>query len=239
MGLAACGVKKRADHLTLFAASSLHGVIEEIVSSFERQNNIKVRINFASSGTLARQIENGAGADMLISANVDWVDHLEKIGLVKSWEDIAWNQLVLITFAGSRFEYQDVLELVPGMLADAEKIAIGAPETVPAGRYARQALQSLGVYENLMPYFLLSKDVSTALRYVELKEAVVGIVYYTDAVRSDLVVPKLTFPADTHAPIVYRAAVTGNEQRAGVFMEHLQCPATVEILEKHGFTVRK
>jgi molybdate transport system substrate-binding protein len=238
-GLAGCGVKKETDHMTLFAASSLTEVIRELSDGFEKEEGIEVRINLASSGALARQIEHGAGADLYISAHTGWVDYLDNKMLIRSWADVARNRLVLVTFSGSRFHMQDTVELTADLFGDGDKMALGSPEIVPAGQYARQTLQYYGIFEELMPWLMMSKDVRTALRYVELKEAMLGMVYLTDAMRSESIVTIGTFPETTHDPIVYRAAITGKKAVGETFMEYLQSTDARLIWRKHGFTVEQ
>lgn len=236
LGVAGCKERPRRNVLTVFAASSLTAAVSEIAAAYEEQEDVQVRLSFASSGTLARQIAMGAEVDLFISANTDWVGYLEEKQLIESWKDIAWNRLVLITYSGSRFDGLDTLTLASGSFSGGDKLTIGYPETVPAGMYARQALKYYGVYQQLKPYYLMAKDANTALRYVELKEALLGIVYHSDAVRSQFVAPIFYFPGTSHDPVVCRAALISRNKQAAAILEYLQNRDVVDIWEKHGFT---
>ncbi len=234
-----CKEKNKPAVLTIFAASSLTVAVSEIVAAYEQNENVQVRLSFGASGTLTRQIAMGAEADIFISANTEWIDYLQEKQLIESWEDIAWNRLVLITYRGSRFDGRDTLILNSDTFYDVDKLAIGAPETVPAGMYARQALNHYGVFESLKPYYLMAKDVNTALRYVELKEASLGIVYHTDALRSQFVVPIFTFPENSHDPVVYRMAVMNRQIRVKTFLSYIRSRDALDIWRRYGFVVQR
>jgi molybdate transport system substrate-binding protein len=242
MALSLAAAPARAeDEITLFAAASTTDAMTEAAEAFTAAGGAPVRLAFASSSTLAKQIENGAPADLFISADLKWMDYLAERGLIAedSRFNLAGNALVLIVPKGSALE----IALAPGAdLAAAlngGKLAIGDPEHVPAGRYAKAALEHLGLWQSVEGSTIFAGDVRAALAFVERAEAAAGIVYATDATISEGVRLAATFPADSHAPIVYPVAiVAGREQgMAQAFLDFVASDAGAEILRKHGFVV--
>lgn len=225
--------------ITVFAAASLTDVLSEIVDSFEVNYNTYVTINFASSGTLARQIEQGATADIYISANKRWANYIDSLHLLvaDTKQAIANNQLVLIAPKTSTVKIQSIdsnIDLTPILQND--RISMGDPLHVPAGKYAKQSLTYFGWYNDIEKYILPAKDVRSALMVVELEEAPLGIVYKTDALKSEKIKILNSFPVNSHKPIVYMAGLCRNNSMANSFLNYLNSEEMIVIWKKYGFT---
>lgn len=200
-----------AETVTVFAAASLSDALEDIAARYRKATDGKVRFSFASSSTLARQIEAGAPAQILASANERWMDHLAKAGLIATETRISpiGNRLVLIAPAESApasVEIDRSLDLA-GLLGRGARLAVGDPAHVPAGLYARQALESLGQWAKLEPRLARADNVRAALALVARGETPLGIVYATDAGISDRVKVLGVFPDESHTPISYPFAI--------------------------------
>ncbi|MCL4120302.1 UNVERIFIED_CONTAM: hypothetical protein GTU68_060943 [Idotea baltica] len=221
--------------VTVFAAASLKSALDELATAYAEP----VQISYGGSSTLARQIQHGAPADLFISANTAWMDVLEQEGLIvtASRRTLLTNQLVLI--AGPDVHGDLVIE--PGFdLAGAlgrDHLAMALVEAVPAGIYGAAALRSLGIWEQVAPSVAQTDNVRAALMLVALGEAPYGIVYATDAAASPAVRIVGRFPATSHPPIRYPAAlVTGtNPDPAQTFLDYLGTPEAEEVFRKHGF----
>jgi molybdate transport system substrate-binding protein len=227
--------------VTVFAASSLTDVLEEIGKAYTADSKVPVRFSFAASSALARQIESGAPAEAFICADQQWMNYLAERKLIQpgTRTDIAANSLVLVAPADSTLQ----LRIAPKFpLADAlgakGRIATGDPATVPAGRYAQQALTALGVWDSVSSRIVPSDNVRAALNFVALGEVPLGIVYGTDARGNAKVRVVDIFPPGSHEPISYPAAVTtrGGAQ-AGAFVQFLRGARARAILTRYGFTV--
>ncbi|MFP4354168.1 MAG: molybdate ABC transporter substrate-binding protein [Phycisphaerae bacterium] len=227
------------------AAASTTEAVAEIARVFEARTGIPVELNFASSGQLARQVADGAPVDLVLSANPKWMDFLAEKDLIVSGSrsDLLANELVLIAPAGRRFgpEPPEVLSAqydLPSRFAG--RLALGDPSHVPAGAYAKAALESLNWWRALADRLAPTKDVRSALAFVERGEVELGIVYATDAAASDKVERLSAFPAGSHPPIRYPVALTaaGNENpSAGPFYSFLHGKEAGEIFRRHGFVV--
>ncbi len=231
---AAASAMVASARLTVFAASSLTDVMNELAVRFEEKNGEEVRFNYAASGTLARQIDAGAPADLFVSANVAWMDYLQDKDLidVKTRTDVAGNELVLIAPNDSTLTYEEF----PGNLAG--RLALGDPISVPAGAYAKTALESLEWIDAIDGKLIKGANVRTVLMYVERREVDAGIVYRTDALRSNQVKVIGTLPAGSHAPIVYPAAcLRKSEPAADAFMAFLKSEGAAVIFKHYGFTI--
>ena len=227
-----------ASQMMVFAAASLTDVLSELVDSFEMHHDVKINTNMASSGTLARQIEQGGTPDLYISASKRWADYVDSLGLVISpyKEVIAKNDLVLIAPNDSPLgivKIDSALNILP-MLGD-NRISMGDPQHVPAGRYAKQALDYFGWYEKLSPRMLPAKDVRSALMVVEMGEAPVGIVYRTDAQKSEKVKVIGTFPDRSHKPIVYVSAICKESDLSKALYDYLKSNEAAPVWSKYGF----
>jgi molybdate transport system substrate-binding protein len=224
--------------LTISAAASLKEALAETETAFKQSHaNVDFRNNFGSSGTLATQIDQGAPADVFLSAAARPMDELEAKGLIVAGtrRNLLRNSLVLIAPLDSRL--RDFQGLAEGSV---RIIALGDPGGVPAGQYGKQALTSLHLFEMLSSKFVFAKDVRQVLTYVETGNADAGLVYASDAQASTKVRVVGTAPDSSHDPIVYPAAVikgTHNEEAAREFVEYLRSPAARAIFVKHGFTL--
>lgn len=215
--------------LTVFSAASTTDAMKELALNYTKESAEQVLFNFASSGALARQIEAGAPADCFISANVRWMDWLEEKAVIQpdSRFNLAANTLVLVAPAGSSLTFDGSIS---------GKIAVGDFKSVPAGMYAKEALTHLGWLDKMRPNLVMASNVRTALLYVERGEVSAGIVYFTDAKASGKLSVIGTFPAESHRPIIYPAALCSNNKNAEGFMRFLKTPKAQAILTKHGFT---
>ena len=231
-----------ADDIVVFAAASLTNALGEIARGYEPPAKDKVSFSFASSSTLAKQIENGAPANVFISADLDWMDYLEKLKLIApgSRSDLLGNRLVLIAPKDSDVTVSlaagvDLVPLLKGGL-----MATGDPDHVPAGKYAKVALQKLGAWEAVSGRIARADSVRAALALVERGEAPLGIVYATDAAVAPKVRVAAVFPEDLHPPVTYPAAlVQGRATPAAArFLDHLKTDAARDVFRKYGFSVR-
>jgi molybdate transport system substrate-binding protein len=226
--------------ILVFAAASLAETMQELGTAYEKTAGVTVKSSFDSSSALARQIEAGSQADVFFSADTAWMDYLQTRSLIKpgSRRSLLGNSLVLIAAAQNRIR----LSIAPhfrlaAALGDG-RLATGDPDSVPAGRYARSALTTLGVWDEIAPRLAGAENVRVALLYVTRGEAPLGIVYGSDALADKGVRVVATFPEDTHEPIVYPIALTkfAKTQAAG-FVAFLTGPQAHDIFVKHGFRV--
>jgi molybdate transport system substrate-binding protein len=229
-----------AADVTVFAAASLKNALDEIAAAWKAEAGKQATVSYAASSALAKQIEEGAPADVFISADVPWMDYLAERDLVRqdSVVELLGNRLVLIAPADSdaSVEIERGFDLL-SELGDG-RLAIGQVDSVPAGRYGREALTALGVWEEVEGHLAQAENVRAAQALVAAGEAPLGIVYATDANAEAAVRIVGTFPEDSHSPIVYPAAVTAEASAdAGSFMEFLRTEKAKELFEKQGFTV--
>lgn len=227
--------------LTVFAAASATNAVTDIAERFEKKHGVTVRLSFASSATLAKQIENGAPADIYLSANVKWMDYLADRGAVvsSSRKNLLGNRIVLIAPESGSIEKLQIdsrLDL-PELLGDG-RLSMGDPDHTPAGIYGKQAFETLGLWDFLKDRTARAKDVRAALVLVERGETPLGQVYATDAAISEKVKVVGVFPETSHPPIVYPAAMVRETASGKAFMEFLGSEAAAEIFRKYGFTVR-
>lgn len=232
---------QEAKPVTVFAASSLTDALQQIGEAWRKQTGHEVRFSFTSSSTLARQIEAGAPAEVFVSADAEWMDYVQKKGLIQAptRRDLLSNRLVLIAPKDSPVR----LKIAPGFaLAAALKdgrLALADPAHVPAGLYAKAALTKLGVWSQVEAKVVPSENVRTALAYVARGEAPLGVVYWTDAQVEPKVRVVDIFPEATHPTIVYPAALTtqaGPEAKA--FLAYLHGGEAKAIFKRLGFIVR-
>jgi len=224
--------------LTISAAVSLTDAIQEIETSYRRDHpKVEVRNNFGSSGTLARQIEDGAPVDVFISAASKPMDELaaRKLLAADSRRDLLRNSLVLIVPRDSKLG--SIQQLTDSSV---RVIALGDPAGVPAGQYGQQTLASMHLLDGVQSKLVLAKDVRQVLAYVETGNADAGFVYATDALMSPKAKVAATAPESTHDPIVYPAAAIANGRHANVareFVEYLGSAQARAVFEKRGFTM--
>lgn len=228
-----------ADNVLVFAAASLKEAIDEIAQGFEEATGHTVTVSLAGSSALARQISQGAPADVFISANPDWMDWLEEAGLLRpgSRSDLVTNRLVLV----GQGDQPEPVEIgrdfdLPARLGD-RWLAMALTDAVPAGIYGKAALDWLGQWEALRPRVAQAENVRAALALVALGEARLGIVYASDALAEPKVGVVGVFPAASHPPIVYPVALTrdARDPVASEFLDYLQTPDARGFFEKHGF----
>ncbi|ADK84637.1 molybdenum ABC transporter, periplasmic molybdate-binding protein [Desulfarculus baarsii DSM 2075] len=237
------GAAQQLETVTVFAAASTTNAMTDIANAYEAAGKAKVVCSFASSSTLAKQIANGAPVHVFLSANPAWMNYLAQKKLLAEGSriDLLGNQLVLIAPVASTIQG----EVKPGFpltewLAGG-RLAMGDPDHVPVGIYAREALTNLGVWPQLGPDNLaLAANVRAALALVERDEAPLGVVYATDAAISDKVRVVAAFPADSHKPVVYPVALIAGRDTVAAkgFAEFLRSEAAAEVFKKYGFVVK-
>jgi molybdate transport system substrate-binding protein len=242
-GLAAAAIAPvQAADVVVFAAASLKEALDEQVQQFKASSGHRVVVSYGASGALARQIEAGAPADLFLSADVDWVDYLERRKQIvgNGRVDLLGNSLVLIAPRGS----SSALKIAPRMpLADAlggGKLALANPESVPAGKYARAALQRLEVWSTVEKQVARTENVRVALALVARGEAAFGVVYGSDALAEPRVRVVDTFAETLHPPIVYAAALVARttSPAARPLLDFLRSPGASGTWRKHGFSTR-
>ena len=223
----------------LFAAAGTRAPSEEICDRFEQKTGLEVARNYASSGTLARQIAEGANADVFISANRQWIDFLieKKILSADDVGKIAGNTLVLIAPKDAESPVPEFTPEYDIRAAIPEKIAVGDPAYVPVGKYTDAVFKKLGWLEKIKDKMILAKDVSSVLRYVELGECDFGVVYRSEALQSEKIKIVKEVPGSLHKPIEFFAAPLVNAQPEGkrLVEEVLSKPGT-DVFIKHGFS---
>jgi molybdate transport system substrate-binding protein len=232
------GAEQARQPLTLFAASSLTDVMQELTAAYRKSSGVSVRSSFAASSALARQIESGARADVFFSADTEWMDYLETRKLLAdgSRRNVVGNALVLIAPADSKVSLKIAPNFALAAALGTRRLATGDPQSVPVGKYARAALRKLGVWDSVASKVVGAENVRAALAYVSRGEAPLGIVYATDAKIDGKVRVVDTFPADSHPPIMYPAAATAVSQPgAAPFLDFLRSAAASEIFAKYGF----
>ncbi|NKB67685.1 MAG: molybdate ABC transporter substrate-binding protein [Candidatus Latescibacteria bacterium] len=221
---------------TLYAAASLTSVLQELAPQYDGP----LQLSFASSSTLARQIEAGAPADLYFSANQDWMDYLQKKGLLETASriDLVGNKLVFIAPRGEGFNLP-VDRPFSLAAAFSGRLALADPDHVPAGLYARQALMALGWWEALKNRLAPAPHVRAALVYVERGACTLGLVYATDAAISKKIETLTALPDSLHDPIHYPIAVLNGRMRPAVgdLLNFLQSPVATDAFQHHGFTV--
>lgn len=226
-----------AGEITVSAAISLKDALDEISRLYTSEHpGAEVHFNLGGSGTLQRQIEQGAPVDIFISASPKEMDSLQSQGLLApgTRRELVKNSVVLIVPVSSAgvSSFQDLTK--PAV----KTIAVGGSQTVPAGKYAQEVLTHLGIYEQLKPKLVLAKDVRQVLTYVETGNADAGIVYATDAKISKKVMVAATASEDSHSPVVYPAALvksSKNPAGAKMFLEFLGGEKAREVFQKYGF----
>ena len=226
--------------MLVFAAASLKTALDAIAGEWRRQGGKEATISYAASSTLAKQIDNGAPAELFISADAEWMDYLQERQLIdpKTRGDLLGNRLVLIAPASTGSSTR----IAPGfplaaLLGDGH-LAMADPASVPAGKYGKAALERLGVWSTVENRVAAAENVRAALLLVARGEAPLGIVYRTDAAAEPSVRVVGTFPPDSHPPIVYPMALTRSAgPDAPAFAAHLRGPAARPLFEGQGFIV--
>jgi len=225
--------------ITVFAAASLTNVLQDLGDAFTSETSIPVRFSFAASSTLARQIENGSPADVFFSADLDWMDYLQARSLIQpaTRQDMLGNKLVLVAPLGSKVALKIEPHFPLAETLGKGRLATGDPDSVPVGRYAKEALITLGVWDTVSARLVRADSVRSALAFVDRGEASLGIVYATDALVDKNVRFVDAFPAGSHAPIIYPAALTAAAKPdAAKFLNYMRGPAGDLAFKRYGFT---
>lgn len=232
-----------ADKINVFAAASLKNALDAVNASWKAETAKEAILTYAASNALAKQIEAGAPADVFLSADLTWMKYLTDRSLITQGSDVKLlgNEIVLVAKKDSKIE----LKIENGFkLADAVgdgKLAMANVESVPAGKYGKAALEKLGAWASVEGKVAQSENVRAALKLVDLGEAPLGVVYATDAKADAAVRVVATFPADSHAPIIYPAGIVAASKNADAaeFLKYLQSDKAKAIFEAQGFVVLK
>jgi molybdate transport system substrate-binding protein len=229
----------KPESLLLFAAASTKEAVDEVVADFERSHaNVSVKTSYGASSTLAQQLLAGAEADLFLSANQSWVAKLDEEGLVAKRYELLGNELALVVAADSRMKIAKPADLLSDGV---ERLALAEPESVPAGIYAKQALEKLKLWDRLKTKVVGAADVRQSLAYVETGAAEAGIVYATDAAVTNEVKIAFRFDAKLTEPIVYPLALlkrSASKSSAQALYEAFQSDAAAKIYRRRGFTLR-
>jgi len=227
---------EKSAELTISAAASLQDALTEITANFNKKNShVKINYNFGASGALQQQISQGAPVDLFFSAAEDKFAQLVSDGMIekKNGTDLVGNQLVLIVPKDSTKGIKKIEDL-----PKAEKVSIGTPEAVPAGKYAKDVLGNLSIWNEVEGKIVYAKDVRQVLTYVETGNVDAGMVYKTDALTSEKVEIAATADEKTHTPIVYPVGIikaSSHPKEAMLFYEYLQTEEAMKVFEKYGF----
>lgn len=237
------GQAMSAEKITVFAAASLTNALQDIAQQYKKEKQVEVVASFASSSTLARQIEAGAPADLFISADQKWMDYAVGKATVETVTrvNLLTNSLVVVAPEASEQAPFTITEKTNWLaLLKGGRLATGNPSHVPAGIYAKDALTKLGAWNTLEPKLAPAEDVRGALALVERGEAPLGIVYGSDAVASQGVKVVATFPEDSHKKVEYPMAVVKGNQNATVegFYDYLKGPEAAAVFKRYGFTTK-
>ena len=225
--------------LIVFAAASLTNALQEVGDGFTKDASIPVKFSFAASSALARQIENGAPADVFFSADIEWMDYLQtrKLIQVATRHDELGNHLVLVAPVDSKVALKIGPHFALAKTLGAGRLATGDPDSVPVGRYASEALTNLGVWKEVEARLVRADSVRSALAFVDRGEASLGIVYATDAQIDNRVRVVDVFPDNTHMPIVYPIALTAVAKADAIkFIDYVRGPVGNATFKKYGFT---
>ena len=226
---------------TVFAAASLKNALDDVAAAWAKEGHAPAKVSLAASNTLAKQIEAGAPADLFFSADLDWMDYLQGNGLIRAGTRVSLlaNRIVLVAprdaarpvAIGPNFDLAAAL--------GSGRLAMGHVDAVPAGRYGKAALETLGAWNGVKDRIAQADSVRAALLLVSRGEAPLGIVYATDAAAEPNVTVVGTFPAESHPPIVYPVALTKDaaSAEAPAFLAFLRGPAACAAFERQGFTV--
>ncbi|EOD5339747.1 molybdate ABC transporter substrate-binding protein [Vibrio parahaemolyticus] len=227
-----------ATDLKVYAASSMTNAIDEIAQDFKEKYDVTVTPVYGGSSSIARQIINGAPADVFVSANTKWMDYLVDEGVIDSDNvtNLVRNSLVLIAPQSSSlavFNFADANAWEAAL--NGSRLALGNPTSVPAGMYAKESLTTLGVWKEIQTKVAPAKNVRLALALVERGEAPLGVVYKTDAQLTNKVKIVGEFASDTHAAIVYPAAVVNDSTESRQFFQYLKSEDAKRVFAHYGF----
>ncbi|MFV0244440.1 MAG: molybdate ABC transporter substrate-binding protein [Qingshengfaniella sp.] len=234
-------VAAQAEEVVVFAAASLKNAMDEIAATYAASSDDTLAVSYAGSSALARQIQQGAPADIFISANTSWMDTLETEGLLEDGtrSDLLGNSIVLIAHGTDAAAVKITPDLDLAGLLNGGKLAMALVDAVPAGIYGKASLEHLGLWDSVTADVAQADNVRAALALVSVGEAPFGIVYATDAVADDNVTVVGRFPPDSHPPIIYPVAdLAGRDTPAeAAFLDYLHGAEARAAFEKQGFTV--
>jgi molybdate transport system substrate-binding protein len=239
VGLQSFAADSDKSPITVFAAASLTNALQDLGDGFTKDSSIPVRFSFAASSALARQIENGSQADVFFSADLEWMAYLQARNLIQraTRHDVLGNQLVLIAPVDSKISLKIAPHFALAASLGKGRLATGDPDSVPVGRYAHEALANLGVWNEVSDRLVRADSVRSALVFVDRGEVALGIVYATDALIDKGVRVVGEFPAGSHRPIIYPAALTsGAKADAAKFLAYIRGPAGDLVFRHYGFT---
>ena len=227
--------------VVVFAAASLKNALDAIDAAWKTESGKQATVSYAASSALAKQIEEGAPADVFISADLDWMKYLADKKLIKDGSDVRLlgNRIVLVAPKDSAAKADIAANFdLAGLLGEG-RLAMGDVKAVPAGKYGKAALEKLGVWSSVEGKIAQAENVRAALKLVSAGEAPLGIVYQTDATAEPGVKIVGVFPEDSHPPIVYPVGVTAesNNADAAEYVKYLQSAKAKELFEAQGFTV--
>ncbi|MCV9966606.1 molybdate ABC transporter substrate-binding protein [Pararhizobium sp. BT-229] len=232
-----------AEKVTVFAAASLKNALDAVNAAWQTEAGKETTVSYAASSALAKQIESGAPADVFISADLAWMDYVADKKLIKdgSRSNLLGNRIVLVTSKkdAGPVDIKEGFDL-KGLLGE-EKLAMGAVDSVPAGKYGKAALEKLGVWSSVEKNVAGAENVRAALLLVSKGEAPYGIVYQTDAAAEKDVTIAGTFPEDSHPPIVYPIAITAESKNpdTAAYVDFVKSPKAAALFEGQGFTIVK
>ncbi|MFO1037105.1 MAG: molybdate ABC transporter substrate-binding protein [Geminicoccaceae bacterium] len=234
----------RADDkpVLVFAAASLKNALDQVIEAYAKQGGLKVTASYAASSALAKQVEQGAEADLFFSADLDWMAYLDQRKLIAadSQVNLLGNDLVLVAPADAQVPAVELAKGadLAGLLGADGRLAMGEVKSVPAGKYGKASLESLGLWASVEKHIAQADNVRAALALVARGEAPLGIVYKTDAAAEPKVKIVGTFPADSHPPIIYPVALTSTAAPGGAdFLKFLRSAAALDLFKAQGFTV--
>ena len=225
----------------VFAAASLKNALDDVATQWQRESGKQVKISYAASNTLIKQIEQGAPADIFISADLDWMDYGAQKDLIKpdTRVNLLGNRLVLVAPKDASLS----VDIKPGFdlatLLKGGRLSMANVAAVPAGKYGKTALEKLGAWDGVKDKIAQADNVRAALLLVSRGEAPLGIVYQTDAASDPSVKIVGTFPEDSHPPIIYPIALTRESTNpdAAAFLSYVKSPVARPAFEKQGFTI--
>jgi molybdate transport system substrate-binding protein len=231
--LTGCGDKSDKTELTVSAAASLTDSMNKIAAEYEKVSGVKVNLNLASSGTLQKQIENGAPTDLFLSASKSKMDKLVENGHIEKDNsfNLLENSIVLIV----NKEYVEQYDSIEKLVNSDEKLSIGAPESVPAGKYSKEALENMNLYSKLEDRLVFGKNVKQVAKYVETGEIVAGIVYASDLSVLENVEVVMEIDSKYHSRIVYPLGIVESSDETKEFVRFLESDKALEIFKEYGF----
>ena len=225
----------------IFAASSVHKAMLEVLDVYQRQTQTHVISSYASSSSLARQISQGAPADLYISANLKWMNYLKERDLLEesTHQPFLSNQLVLISHRSADQKHSAFTGNLFENLSKSQRLSVGNPNHVPLGHYAKEALQHYDLWEQVKSFLAPTHSARSALSLVEKEETPLGISYLTDAKSSSQVKIVSTFPKESHSPILYPSAIVKNRKTENnmALYNFLFSKTAADIFRKNGFTL--